>query len=205
MFFFILILSIILLLIFSKIRIQIINLSFSSEKKENRHLNQDYKILIYIYILGIIPILKINITKNKLERLKIKEKIEKVDFKLLKDTNNFDIDFIKAIKTIKLDIKKINLQITLGTENAFLTSMIVPALSTVISIILNRKIEDYNKQIFIINPIYKDKNIVNVLLSGIFELKMIHIINTICTLNIRRRVDKHVRASNRRAYDYSYE
>lgn len=205
MVFIILILCIVLLLLFSKIKIQVINFYFSSEKKENTHLNKDYKILVYIYVLGIVPILKINITRNKLEKLKIKEKIENIDFKLLKDNNNFDIDFIKAIKTIKLDIKKISLQISLGTENAFLTSMIIPAISTIISIVLNKKVKDYNKQIFIINPVYIDKNIVNISLNGIFEMKMIHIINTVCTLNIRRRVSKHVRTSNRRAYDYSYE
>ena len=74
-------LTIILILIFSKIRIQIENFRFSSVNK--RHINKDYKAIIKVYILKKIPILKINITKTKLERLKIKEKIRKINFKLI--------------------------------------------------------------------------------------------------------------------------
>ena len=70
-----------LLIIFSKIRIEVINFKFSSQWK--RHINKDYKVIIKLCILSKIPILKINITKTKLEKLKIKLKIKDIDLKII--------------------------------------------------------------------------------------------------------------------------
>ena len=192
------------LIIFSKFRIEIINFNFSSEKIENRHINKDYKIIFKLYILKYLPIIKINITKTKLEKIKLKDKMKNLDMKLIENKNKFDKEFFKTIKDIKYTIKNINLRIDLGTENASLTSFIIPIISTIISIYLQRKIEKFENQRFIVNPIYKDKNFININLNCIFEIKMIHIINIIYILNKKRR-DENVRTSNRRSYDYSYE
>ena len=192
------------LIIFSKFRIEIINFNFSSEKIENRHINKDYKIIFKLYILKYLPIIKINITKTKLEKIKLKDKMKNLDMKLIENKNKFDKEFFKTIKDIKYTIKNINLRIDLGTENASLTSFIIPIISTIISIYLQRKIEKFKNQRFIVNPIYKDKNFININLNCIFEIKMIHIINIIYILNKKRR-DENVRTSNRRSYDYSYE
>ena len=81
-FIFVLIL-IIVLLVFSRIRIEVINLKFSSQTK--RHINKDYKVIIKLCILKKIPILKVNITKTKLEKMKIKEKIKNIDFKIIQN------------------------------------------------------------------------------------------------------------------------
>lgn len=188
---------------FAKIQIQIVNLKFYSQKQ--RHINPDYKIIIRVLVLGKIPVLKINITKTKLEKLRLKERVKQIDWELLQDKNNFDKDLLKAIKILNLNIRKINLNIELGTENASLTSIIVPALSTVIAILLRKKIKNYEDQIFIIQPLYCNQNLINILLSGIFELKMNHIISMICVLNKKEGVKKYERTSNRRSYDYGYE
>ena len=113
-----------LLLIFSKIRIEIINFRFLSQCK--RHVNKYYKIIVKLCILNKIPILKINITKTKLEKLKIKEKVKNIDFKAIQKNSNFDKDFLKAIKELSINIQNISLNVELGTENATLTSIIVP-------------------------------------------------------------------------------
>ena len=188
---------------FAKIQIQIVNLKFYSQKQ--RHINPDYKIIIRVLVLGKIPVLKINITKTKLEKLRLKERVKQIDWEILQDKNNFDKDLLKAIKILNLNIRKINLNIELGTENASLTSIIVPALSTVIAILLRKKIKNYEDQIFIIQPLYCNQNLINILLSGIFELKMNHIISMICVLNKKEGVKKYERTSNRRSYDYGYE
>lgn len=188
---------------FAKIQIQIVNLKFYSQKQ--RHINPDYKIIIRVLALGKIPVFKINITKTKLEKLRLKERVKQIDWELLQDKNNFDKDLLKAIKILNLNIRKINLNIELGTENASLTSIIVPALSTVIAILLRKKIKNYEDQIFIIQPLYCNQNLINILLSGIFELKMNHIISMICVLNKKEGVKKYERTSNRRSYDYGYE
>ena len=201
-FIFVLIL-IIILLVFSRIRIEVINFKFSSQTK--RHINKDYKVIIKLCILKKIPILKVNITKTKLEKMKIKEKIKNIDFKIIQNKNKFDKNAIKAIKKSNININKINLNLEIGTENATLTSVIVPAISTILAILLSRKIENPKNQLFIIQPVYVNQNLINIVFSGIFEMKMIHIINIIYILNRKKGVNKHERTSNRRSYDYSYE
>ncbi len=201
-FIFVLIL-IIVLLVFSRIRIEVINFKFSSQTK--RHINKDYKVIIKLCILKKIPILKVNITKTKLEKMKIKEKIKNIDFKIIQNKNKFDKNVIKAIKKSNININKINLNLEIGTENATLTSVIVPAISTILAILLSRKIENPKNQLFIIQPVYINQNLINIVFSGIFEMKMIHIINIIYILNRKKGVNKHERTSNRRSYDYSYE
>lgn len=202
---FLFIFSIILLLfLFSKIRIEIENIRFTSQKQP-RHINKDYKITIKLLVLKKIPIIKINITKTKLEKLELKKQIEKINFGELVDNKKFDIKLIKAIKRLNVDIKRINLKAEIGTENAALTAILIPILSTLLSIIISRKIKKEQNQKFKLNPIYINQNLINILFSGIFEIKMLHIINVIYILNKKEGVDKNERTSNRRAYDYSYE
>ena len=222
-----LIISIIILLIITiKIQIKIENLQYHSEKQlqkntlgenEKTHLNQNYKAQISIYTLGKIPILKIKITKPKIDKLKykthieqkIQEKIKQQDFTQLREKYNLKIDIKQIAKNLLLSIDKLNLKIELGTENAVLTSFLIPTISTILSLLIAKNQEEKHekiiKQQFQIIPIYQNKNLINFSLEGIFELKMIHIITTICILKKKRRVDKHERTSNRRSYDYSYE
>ena len=181
-------LTIILILIFSKIRIQIENFRFSSVNK--RHINKDYKAIIKIYILKKIPILKINITKTKLERLKIKEKITKRNFKLIEENLKLDKKVWEAMKEVHTNIKKLDLKIELGTENASLTSIIVGILSTIIAITIRDKMKNQEKQKFIVKPIYNNQNLINIEFTVIFEIKMTHIINIIYILNRKEKEEK---------------
>lgn len=222
-----LIISIVILLIITiKIQIKIENLQYHSKKQlqkntlgknEKTHLNQNYKATIRIYTLGKIPILKIKITKSKIDKLKykthieqkIQEKIKQQDFTKLREKYNLKIDIKQIAKSLLLSIDQLNLKIEIGTENAVLTSFLIPTISTILSILIAKNQEEKHekiiKQQFQITPIYQNKNLINFSLEGIFELKMIHIITTICILKKKRRVDKHERTSNRRSYDYSYE
>lgn len=170
-----------------------------------RHINQDYKIIIKLCVLSKIPIIKVNITKTRLEKLKLKGKIKEIDFRVLQDNKQFDKKILKVVKKANIEIQDINLRIDLGTENAALTSMIVPVLSTIIAIILRKKVKKCTNQIFQINPIYMNRNLINIVISSIFEIKMIHIITIIYILNQKEGVEKYERTSNRGAYDYSYE
>lgn len=193
----------IIFLVFSRIRIEVINFKFSSQTQ--RHINKDYKVVIKLCVLKKIPILKINITKTKLEKMKIKEKLKNIDFKIIQNKNRFDKNVIKAIKKSNININKINLNLEIGTENATLTAVAVPAISTILAILLSRKIENPKNQLFIIQPVFINQNLINIVFSGIFEIKMIHIINIIYVLNKKEGVKKNERTSNRRTYDYSYE
>ena len=208
MFFLFIILMIMIIFITIKIKFEIQNLKISTNEKS--HLNKKYQIKIVIYTLGFIPILKIKLNNQKIKKIinneKIKEKIKQQETKIIENKANIDKELITSLKNIKTEVKEINLKIRIGTENASLTAFTIPVISTFIAIFLSKQIKKYNdKQVFLVEPVYLDKNLLNIEISSIFQIKMIHIINTICIVNKKRKGDKNERTSNRRSYDYGYE
>ena len=199
------ILIILLVLVFSKIQIQILDFEISSINKIQ--VSPKYGGELRWYVFNKIPILKIKLNKNTIRKFKLKEKFIDFDIKIWEERKKIDKDFFKIIKKLKFYIKQLNLKIDIGTENAALTSIIVPIISSVIALFLRNKIRTDEEQYFIIQPIYKNQNYLNVELSGIFEIKMNHIINIIYLLirKDKKGEDKYERTSNRRSYDYSYE
>lgn len=212
-FLFILIIFIILniILIFSKIIIEIENLKFTSEKP--KHLNDNYKIIIKLKAFGIIPIFKKVYDKNKIDKinnqLNISKKIKKVDInkiiESLKEDNKLNKDLLKTFIKDVIEIIKINLKIELGTEDAAITAIVIGILSTLISIILRKKIKNTNIQKYKIVPKYCNQNLINIDISGIFGIKVIHIINIIYILVKEKGESNYERTSNRKSYGYSYE
>lgn len=201
-------LIIIAIIITMKIKIEIQNLKFTTNEKP--HLNRKYQIKIKIYTFGILPIINIKLNNKKIQKIlnnnKIKEKIKQQETKIIENKANIDKELITSLKNIQTEIKEINLKISIGTENAALTAFTIPVISTFIAIFLSKQIKKYNdKQVFLVEPVYLDKNLLNIEISSIFQIKMIHIINTICIVNKKRKGDKNERTSNRRAYDYGYE
>lgn len=208
MFFLFIILMIMVIFITIKIKFEIQNLKISTNEKP--HLNKKYQIKIVLYTLGFIPILKIKLNNQKIKKIinnqKIKEKIKQQETKIIENKANIDKELITSLKNIKTEVKEINLKIRIGTENASLTAFTIPVISTFIAIFLSKQIKKYNdKQVFLVEPVYLDKNLLNIEISSIFQIKMIHIINTICIVNKKRKGDKNERTSNRRPYDYGYE
>lgn len=177
LFLFITLIFIIILTI--RIKFEIINFKFTSQTKE--HVNKNYKINIKVYIFNIIPIIRI--TEKKIKELfkneKVREQIKKQELKINK--NNINIKKIKDIKNLRLDIDKIDLKVMVGTENASITAFIVSILSALIAVFLFKQNKTINnKYKYIIEPIYINEDLINIEISGIFQIKMIHIINTIC-------------------------
>ena len=210
-FLFILLAILILALVFvtSKIEIRIVNLVVDSQSKN--YIGNKYEIIIKLKILGNIPIIKIKLTKNKLQKiyknLKMKEKIKKLEEDIYTNKDKIDLKLIELAKEIKksIDVDYLNLVIKLGTENAFTTAIIVAIISTIISVLVsNQKIEE-NELMYKIEPIYNNQNLIKFQFSGIFKIKMIHIINIMYLLNKKGGINKYERTSNRRSYDYSYE
>ena len=207
--FLLIILIIFLCLVTIKIKLKIVNLEFNSLKGKGKYISENFLATITIYILEKIPIGKIRIDKAKLKKMQDSNKLNKMknDFsqKLIENENNFDKDFFIAVYNFPLGLYDTNLKLEIGTEGVMLTTFIIPFVSTIIALIL-KKYAKNNHQKFKVNPIYKEKNILKLEFNGIFEIKMIHIINTICILKKKKgRVKKNVRTSNRRSYDYSYE
>ena len=187
------------ILIFSKIRIEIINFKFTSMSE--KHLNEDYKIIIKLRIFNKFTIIKIILTDKKLKRLNLQQEAKIIKTRIIENKSKIDKKIFKVMKKIK----KINLSINIGTENASLTALLVAIISSITGIVFRKSIIDSKKQSFRIVPVYINKNLINIAVSGIFEIKMIHIINIMYVLNKKKGVKKNERTSNRRTYDYSYE
>lgn len=206
MFFYVLIILAILvtILLFSEFKINIKNIKVSTEKIKGRVLGENYSIIVSWNILKKLPILKINITKEKLEELNLQNKIKKIDITKIK-FKGFDKKKIKEAQKYKPQIEYINLYMDIGLDNAVLTSYIVAIISTIFGITLKQQLAHSKENRFIINPIYSNKNLLNLELNCIFKIKLLHIIYIIYILKKKRRDDKYVRTSNRRTYGYSYE
>lgn len=202
MVFIFIILIILILFITSKIRVEVEHFRFSSNMPKKQKTN--YRLILKLCILNKIPLLRISLTKDKIVNLKNKGIFRNVGVKQIeKDLNPENLP--RIIKENRIDLKKIKLKIEFGTENASLTAILVPIISTLISFVIRLKIKDYRNQTFNIKPLFINKNLVNIEFSGIFEMKMIHIINIIYILNKKKGEDKNERTSNRRSYAYSYE
>lgn len=202
MVFLFILLTIIIVLIFSKIQVEIENFRLNLQKNKDKILNDTFLFKIKLVIFGTLPIINLKINREKLENnlkdKKIKLDINKIGKQITKEN-------INDAKKLQMHIEKIKLKINFGTENTILTSFMVPIISTIWSIVLTKKRVKEEKQRLEINPIYNKGNLVNIVFEGIFEIKMIHIIKVICAKIKKRRVEKYERTSNRRAYDYSYE
>ena len=204
--FILLILCILLLIIvFSKIRIDVKKFEYCSANK--KHINPNYYLQLSWIILNKIPIIKIKLNKYTVKKLKLKDKFVDIDIKMWEERKKLDKETISIIKKIDFAIKKLKLKIDIGTENSAITSLLIPIISTLISFLLRNKMKTKEEQTYIVQPIYKDQNYLNITISGIFDIKMNHIINVIYLLSRKNKkgVKKYERTSNRRSYDYSYE
>ena len=188
---------------FTSIRIKIENIKFSTDKINGRYLNKDYKITINLYFFGKIKYLKIDITKPKMEKVKSKINVDKFERKVVNYEDKFDIGILNFVKQLKLQLQSITLKIYIGTEDAAVTAKCVGTIAGIISVILGKTMKERKQACWDIMPIYQNRNILNIILDCIFNLKMIHIIYTIYVL--KRKERNHGRSSNRRAYAYSNE
>lgn len=204
--FILLILCILLLIIvFSKIRIDVKKFEYCSANK--KHINPNYYLQLSWIILSKIPIIKIKLNKHTVKKLKLKDKFVDIDVKMWEERKKIDKETISIIKKIDFAIRKLKLKIDIGTENSAITSLLIPIVSTVISFLLRNKMKTKEEQTYIVQPIYNNQNYLNITISGIFEIKMNHIINVVYLLSRKKKkgVKKYERTSNRRSYDYSYE
>ena len=203
-------LLIIFLILTSNITIEMKSIEFSSEQKP--HLNKKYVILIKWRIIKVLPILKIKINEQKLKKWNVEKSIEKVGTQLIEGNNKFDKEFFEMAKTslknLNLEICRLKLDAEYGTESATVTALIMPVISSIIAFWMKKQ-EVENKNItsyyFKIQPTFKNKNFIKFRISGVFELKMIHIISTICVIKKKKKEEKHGRTSRRRTYDYGFE
>lgn len=153
---------------------------------------------IGVYFLGKIKLFESSISNNKMpallknkriqERLsRTKEEYEaKQKWKIIKDF------IVRLKKAIVLDSFKFTMFI--DTENVLLTSYLTGIISTLIPNLIRKNLKNLNDYKLEINPIYKNKNYINIKLNSIISIKLVHIIDMLKLLGGK----KNERSSNRR-------
>lgn len=179
----------------SKLDIKILNLIINSQNK--KHINDRYEIIIKLKIFGTIPIIKFTLNKNKIRKmqqsLNMKEKVKQLEKDIMQNKNELDVQIIKGLKEFSkvIYIEKLDLEIELGTEDAFLTSMLVAIFSSILSIGFSRiRVKEKNIA-YEIEPVYRNQNSIKFEIFAIFQIKVIHIIDTIYVLNKKKREEKY--------------
>ena len=196
----ILVTTISLLIIFTENKIHIIDLQLKSEITSVK-LDKDFKIILELYIFNRINYLKISINKNKLKSFKSSKNMDRIKQQIPKYKKK--IKFKNVLKNLKLKLKKLNLKLEIGTEDAALTAICIGVISTFLSILVGNLAYSIKGINWKINPVYCNENLINLELNCIFSLKLIHIINTI--YEMRKEGDKYARTSNRKNFKHVYE
>ncbi len=199
-----------LVIVCSTIKIDVQKLKFSNG--ERRNLQYDYLIFLELRFLNYIKIMKLTLTPQKLkalnEKVKINEKLQKIDVKDIKKDLPNKSEIKELGKKLNLKLEEFHLNLEIGTKDVIITSAIIAILASVVGILLPKCIKRYHfeKYRYKMMPIYQNQNVIKLSLNCIIQVKVIHIINIIFTL-VRKRKEskKHERTSNRRSYDYSYE
>lgn len=207
----------------SSFKLSIIKLNINTQNKMF-----DYEFKFGLYIFNKIKIIGFKINKKKIEKikneieqlknskaLKLISKIDinkislKIEKRLKQQIKNNNVNIFKIIKIIiknlKFQILKYNMNLEIGVDDAFYTSLLTVAISSLISIALKLTLKNLKKCYYIILPIYEKGNILKLNLNCIINLKLVHIINIIYLINKEGRSDKYVRTSNRKSYDYCHE
>lgn len=194
---------IVFIIIFSYIRIKVENVNMSNIPEYH----YDFEIKLGLYLFNKIRIIEIRVDKEKIKKSKIanrlKENLSKKDLKFeLEQMPN-----LQDIKKINLNLEQIDLKVKLGTEDVILTSILIAFISAILGIVLGKAIKRYDeeKYKYIILPFYNNKNLFELQLNCIINVKLVHIIYVIYMFSKKRSENKYERTSNRRAYDYSYE
>ena len=133
LFAFIMIIIIVYIIISLKINFKIETFNYNSMLPKKVKLK--YNILITIYIFNKIPIIKIKLTTkswNKI-RQKVKKRIDEIDVTDIERDREINKKILEITKMLKINIKDFNLRLELGTEDAIITSFLVPIIGIIIS------------------------------------------------------------------------
>lgn len=185
----------------SKIEIEIKNLDISTQREKQNIINPNYEIKIALLIFNKWKLIKLKIRRQKIEEIEKSKIIKKLETKYLKDKKESQ-GIIKTMKELKVEIKKIEMHIEIGTEDAALTAITVGIVASIVGIMLRNEVTENDK--FEIQPIYMQKNLINLKLDCIIRIDLIHYIYK-SILKKERGKKNERKSSNRGAYAYSNE
>ncbi len=193
-----------ILIIASTLHIQIKNLSISNMQKKN---NTKYAIIFSIYFANKIKYIWFNLNSKRAKKIYSKVQLEKIDLKKFKKV--FKLSNLKELTKLHLKISDLNLEMNIGTKSPLVTSFLVVTISNAISLLLPHLVNNLkdNRYFYNIKPLYYNKELYKINLDCIIEIKMVHIINVIYYIFLKkgRRENERSTTSNRKSYAYSHE
>lgn len=164
---------IILLILFSNIKVIVDSLKFTYQNK-NIKFDLDSKIALYLFD-------KVKLFEYKIDEDKIKESmsLNKINIEKLKENKEINKEILKEIKNSSYSIEKFNIEGILGTEDSAFTAITYGIINSIIPIYIMKKInavEDYKNEF---KSVYINKNILNINVSLIISIKIVYLLNTI--------------------------
>lgn len=193
-----------ILIIASTLHIQIKNLSISNMQTKN---NNKYAIIFSIYFANKIKYIWFNLNSKRAKKIYSKVQLEKIDLKKFKKV--FKLGDLKELTKLHLKISDLNLDMNIGTKSPLVTSFLVVTISNAISLLLPHLVNNLkdNRYFYNIKPLYYNKELYKINLDCIIEIKMVHIINVIYYIFLKkgRRKNERSTTSNRKSYAYSHE
>lgn len=159
----------------SKIGIDIKNLIIDTDAEEK--INEDGKIYVYLLLFNKIKLFKKNVRNIPMKDVKFET--SDFDIKIFKN-KDIKINYLELIQNINIDIKNIDLNVNIGTEDAGITAILVGILAGILGIIIK-------KPKYQILPIYANRNLLKINLNGIFTIYLMHYIYKFIKDNIKER------------------
>lgn len=159
----------------SKIGIDIKNLIIDTDAEEK--INEDGKIYVYLLLFNKIKLFRKNVRNIPMKDVKFET--SDFDIKIFKN-KDIKINYLELIQNINIDIKNIDLNVKIGTEDAGITAILVGILAGTLGIIIK-------KPKYQILPIYANRNLLKINLNGIFTIYLMHYIYKFIKDNIKER------------------
>ena len=159
----------------SKIGIDIENLIIDTDAEEK--INEDGKIYVYLLLFNKIKLFRKNVRNIPMKDVKFEA--SDFDIKIFKN-KDIKINYLELIQNINIDIKNIDLNVNIGTEDAGITAILVGIFAGRLGIIIK-------KPKYQILPIYANRNLLKINLNGIFTIYLIHYIYKFIKDNIKER------------------
>ena len=159
----------------SKIGIDIKNLIIDTDAEEK--INEDGKIYVYLLLFNKIKLFRKNVRNIPMKDVKFET--SDFDIKIFKN-KDIKINYLELIQNINIDIKNIDLNVYIGTEDAGITAILVGILAGILGIIIK-------KPKYQILPIYANRNLLKINLNGIFTIYLMHYIYKFIKNNIKER------------------
>ena len=159
----------------SKIGIDIKNLIIDTDAEEK--INEDGKIYVYLLLFNKIKLFRRNVRNIPMKDVKFET--SDFDIKIFKN-KDIKINYLELIQNINIDIKNIDLNVNIGTEDAGITAILVGILAGILGIIIK-------KSKYQILPIYANRNLLKINLNGIFTIYLMHYIYKFIKNNIKER------------------